>query len=136
MPLPAQAELAAEAGTLMPALGEPLRRSTRTASGPGRGDVRVPLPSRNTDLAFPAPVEQHDDGDSDPVHRRRLTMRNAHMAARRQESTEAGALGLCDVLTSELLLLPVHRSDGRRDASSWTNPRSGPTPSGKPSPGS
>ena len=65
------------AETLMLALGEPLRLIHEGRLRPESIDVRVLLPSRNISLAFPAPVERHDDGDPDPVHRRWLTMRNA-----------------------------------------------------------
>jgi len=93
VPLPAQAELAAEARPLMPAPGEPLRpiHEGRIRSGPI--DIRVPLPYRNTDLASPHRSSSTTTATPPPVHRRRLTMRNVHPAARRRESTGAGVLG-------------------------------------------
>ncbi|MEU6577788.1 winged helix-turn-helix domain-containing protein [Streptomyces sp. NPDC046805] len=63
------------AENLMMALGEPLRLIHEGRIRPERLDVRVLLPSREIDLAFPAPVDGR--GDDDPVHRRWLAMRNA-----------------------------------------------------------
>ncbi|MEU2550607.1 winged helix-turn-helix domain-containing protein [Streptomyces sp. NPDC003388] len=63
------------AQSLIPALGEPLRLIHEGRIRPGRIDVRVLLPSRDINLAFPVSVEAH--GDDDPVHRRWLEMRNA-----------------------------------------------------------
>ncbi|CAL9529989.1 hypothetical protein SUDANB105_04000 [Streptomyces sp. enrichment culture] len=65
------------AETLMLALGEPLRMIHEGRIRPESIDVRILLPSRDINLAFPVPVEQHGDGDPDPVHRRWLAMRNA-----------------------------------------------------------
>ncbi|MGV9337936.1 GntR family transcriptional regulator [Streptomyces sp. NPDC003688] len=62
------------AESLIPALGEPLRLIHEGRIRPERIDVRLLLPSRHIDLAFPTPV---DPGDGDPVHRRWLAMRNA-----------------------------------------------------------
>ncbi len=63
------------AQSLIPALGEPLRLIHEGRIRPGRIDVRVLLPSRDINLAFPVSVDAH--GDDDPVHRRWLEMRNA-----------------------------------------------------------
>ncbi|MFF4019551.1 GntR family transcriptional regulator [Streptomyces sp. NPDC001843] len=63
------------AETLMLALSEPLRMIHEGRSRPERIDVRILLPSRDIDLAFPVPVDGRD-GD-DPVHQRWLKMRNA-----------------------------------------------------------
>ncbi|MEU3950159.1 winged helix-turn-helix domain-containing protein [Streptomyces sp. NPDC029526] len=57
------------------AIGEPLRRIHAGRQKPAKVDVRVLLPSRSIDLAFPVPVERH--GDAAPVHDRWLAMRNA-----------------------------------------------------------
>ncbi|MFH9430419.1 GntR family transcriptional regulator [Streptomyces sp. NPDC017615] len=65
------------AESLIPALGEPLRLIHEGRVRPERIDVRVLLPSRDIDLAFPVPVDPAGD-DADPVHRRWLAMRNAH----------------------------------------------------------
>ncbi|WP_437093321.1 winged helix-turn-helix domain-containing protein [Streptomyces sp. enrichment culture] len=58
------------------AIGEPLRQIHAGRLKPAKVDVRVLLPSRNIDLAFPVPVEGRDGGD-DPVHERWLAQRNA-----------------------------------------------------------
>lgn len=56
------------------AIGEPLRRIHAGQLKPAKVDVRVLLPSRDIDLAFPVPVE---GGGEDRVHERWLAMRNA-----------------------------------------------------------
>ncbi|GAA2765012.1 GntR family transcriptional regulator [Streptomyces paradoxus] len=56
------------------AIGEPLRQIHAGRLKPAKVDVRVLLPSRDIDLAFPVPVEGSGD---DWVHERWLTMRNA-----------------------------------------------------------
>lgn len=61
--------------TLMLALGEPLRRIHAGEIRPKSIDVRLLLPSREINLAFPVPVEGR--GDDDPVHQRWLSQRNA-----------------------------------------------------------
>ncbi|MGW4908541.1 GntR family transcriptional regulator [Streptomyces sp. NPDC004270] len=61
------------AQSLLPALGEPLRLIHEGRIRPDRIDVRVLLPGRDINLAFPVPVE----GDDDAVHSRWLGMRNA-----------------------------------------------------------
>ncbi|MFD4502061.1 GntR family transcriptional regulator [Streptomyces sp. NPDC058457] len=61
------------AQSLIPALGEPLRQIHEGRIRPERIDVRILLPGRDINLAFPVPVE----GDVDAVHRRWLDMRNA-----------------------------------------------------------
>jgi hypothetical protein len=61
------------AQSLLPALGEPLRLIHEGRIRPERIDVRVLLPGRDINLAFPVPVE----GDDDVVHSRWLGMRNA-----------------------------------------------------------
>ncbi|MEU1706616.1 winged helix-turn-helix domain-containing protein [Streptomyces sp. NPDC005706] len=57
------------------AIGEPLRQIHAGQLKPAKIDVRVLLPSRDIDLAFPVSVDAHGGGD--PVHRRWLEMRNA-----------------------------------------------------------
>jgi hypothetical protein len=56
------------------AIGEPLRQIHAGRLKPAKVDVRVLLPSRDIDLAFPVPVEGRGD---DRVHERWLAMRNA-----------------------------------------------------------
>lgn len=63
------------AETLMLALSEPLRMIHEGRARPERIDVRILLPSRDIDLAFPVPVDGR--GEDDPVHQRWLAMRNA-----------------------------------------------------------
>lgn len=63
------------AETLMLALGESVRLIHEGRFTPESIDVRILLPSRDINLAFPVLVEKHDDDD--PVHRRWLAMRNA-----------------------------------------------------------
>ncbi|GAA2318706.1 GntR family transcriptional regulator [Streptomyces hawaiiensis] len=63
------------AETLMVAIGEPLRLIHEGRIHPESIDVRILVPSRDIELAFPVPVEAH--GDDNPVHQRWLAMRNA-----------------------------------------------------------
>ncbi|KUN94942.1 GntR family transcriptional regulator [Streptomyces caeruleatus] len=63
------------AETLMVALGEPVRLIHQGSIRPTSIDVRILLPSRDINLAFPVLVE--DRGDDDSVHKRWLAMRNA-----------------------------------------------------------
>jgi hypothetical protein len=63
------------AETLMVAIGEPLRLIHEGRIRPESIDVRILVPSRDIELAFPVPVEAH--GDDNPVHQRWLAMRNA-----------------------------------------------------------
>ncbi|MFH8497863.1 winged helix-turn-helix domain-containing protein [Streptomyces coeruleorubidus] len=63
--------------TLMVALGEPLRRIHGGGTRPESIDLRVLLPSRDINLAFPRLVEEQ--GEDDPVHQRWLEMRNAQL---------------------------------------------------------
>jgi hypothetical protein len=56
------------------AIGEPLRRIHAGQLKPARVDVRVLLPSRDIDLAFPTPVDPSADGR---LQRRWLAQRNA-----------------------------------------------------------
>jgi DNA-binding transcriptional regulator YhcF (GntR family) len=63
------------AETLMVAIGEPLRLIHEGRLRPRSIDVRILLPSREIDLAFPVPVEGR--GEDDTVHRRWLGQRNA-----------------------------------------------------------
>ncbi|AXE86879.1 Mannosyl-D-glycerate transport/metabolism system repressor MngR [Streptomyces sp. Go-475] len=63
--------------TLMVALGEPLRRIHENRSRPESIDLRLLLPSRHINLAFPRLVEEQ--GEDDPVHQRWLEMRNAQL---------------------------------------------------------
>ncbi len=62
--------------SLTMAIGEPLRRIHAGQRKPAKVDVRVLLPSRDIDLAFPAPVDGGDH-QGDQVHRRWLDQRNA-----------------------------------------------------------
>ncbi|MFD3822439.1 FadR/GntR family transcriptional regulator [Streptomyces sp. NPDC058625] len=60
------------------AIGEPLRQIHAGRMKPAKVDVRVLLPGRNIDLAFPVTVEDRGvDRADDPVHERWLSMRNA-----------------------------------------------------------
>ncbi|MFI8189567.1 GntR family transcriptional regulator [Streptomyces sp. NPDC085946] len=63
--------------TLMLALGEPVRLIHEGRIRPRSIDVRVLLPSRDINLAFPVLVA--GGGDDDPVHQRWLQMRNAQL---------------------------------------------------------
>ncbi|MFF4486843.1 GntR family transcriptional regulator [Streptomyces sp. NPDC001544] len=63
------------AETLMLALGEPLRLIHEGRVRPDAIDVRILVPSRDINLAFPVSVEGRSD--EDPVHKRWLAMRNA-----------------------------------------------------------
>ncbi|MFJ3671949.1 winged helix-turn-helix domain-containing protein [Streptomyces sp. NPDC090106] len=56
------------------ALGEPLRQIHAGRLNPAKVDVRVLLPSRDIDLAFPTPVDASTDGR---LQRRWLAQRNA-----------------------------------------------------------
>ncbi|MDX3644170.1 GntR family transcriptional regulator [Streptomyces sp. MB09-02B] len=68
------------AETLMLALGEPVRRIHEGTIRPESIDVRILLPSRKINLAFPVLVEGRGDDDvEDPVHRRWLDQRNAQI---------------------------------------------------------
>jgi hypothetical protein len=64
------------AQSLIPALGEPLRMIHEGRIRPDRIDVRILLPSRDINLAFPVAVDARRE-DDDPVHQRWLAMRNA-----------------------------------------------------------
>jgi DNA-binding transcriptional regulator YhcF (GntR family) len=63
------------AETLMLALGEPVRLIHEGRIRPRSIDVRILLPSREINLAFPISVKS--PGDDDPVRRRWLEQRNA-----------------------------------------------------------
>ncbi|MFG2354225.1 winged helix-turn-helix domain-containing protein [Streptomyces sp. NPDC048521] len=63
------------AQSLIPALGEPLRLIHEGRLSPERIDVRILLPSRDINLAFPVSVDAGSDDDA--VHQRWLAMRNA-----------------------------------------------------------
>ncbi|MFF4354219.1 GntR family transcriptional regulator [Streptomyces sp. NPDC001530] len=63
------------AETLMLALGEPVRLIHEGRIRPESIDVRILLPSRDINLAFPVPVEGR--GEDDSVHERWLAQRNA-----------------------------------------------------------
>ncbi|MFE4822043.1 GntR family transcriptional regulator [Streptomyces sp. NPDC056704] len=65
------------AETLMLALGEPVRLIHEGRIRPESIDVRILLPSRDINLAFPVPVDGR--GDDDPVHERWLVQRNAQV---------------------------------------------------------
>ncbi|GAA2548830.1 GntR family transcriptional regulator [Streptomyces fimbriatus] len=64
------------AESLMLALSEPVRHIHEGRLRPDSVEVRLLLPSREINLAFPVPVGGRD-GDDDPVHERWLTQRNA-----------------------------------------------------------
>ncbi|MFD8571031.1 GntR family transcriptional regulator [Streptomyces sp. NPDC059639] len=67
--------------SLMLALGEPLRLIHEGRMRPSSVDVRILLPGRDIDLAFPVPVPDPGDGtdraDDVAVHQRWLAQRNA-----------------------------------------------------------
>ncbi|MER6565063.1 GntR family transcriptional regulator [Streptomyces sp. NPDC001093] len=63
------------------AVGEPLRQIHAGRLEPAKIDVRVLLPSRDIDLAFPTPVAADDHG---LLHRRWLAQRNAQGMVLRQ----------------------------------------------------
>ncbi|MER6122798.1 GntR family transcriptional regulator [Streptomyces sp. NPDC001795] len=63
------------AETLMLALGAPVRLIHEGRIRPESIDVRILLPSRDINLAFPVPVSGR--GEDDPVHKRWLDQRNA-----------------------------------------------------------
>ncbi|WP_149827410.1 FadR/GntR family transcriptional regulator [Streptomyces tailanensis] len=68
------------AETLMMALGEPVRLIHEGTIRPESIDVRILLPSRKINLAFPVPVEARgEDDEEDPVHKRWLEQRNAQV---------------------------------------------------------
>ncbi|QDI69651.1 GntR family transcriptional regulator [Streptomyces calvus] len=64
------------AESFMLALGEPVRHIHEGRIRPTSVDVRIMLPSREINLAFPVPVTE-DDGGNSAVHDRWLAMRNA-----------------------------------------------------------
>jgi len=66
------------AETLMIALGESVRQIHEGTARPESIDVRILLPSRDIDLAFPRLVEE-EPGEEDAVHQRWLAMRNAQI---------------------------------------------------------
>lgn len=63
------------------AIGEPLRQVHAGQLKPAKIDVRVLLPSRDIELAFPTPVDAADGG---LLHRRWLAQRNAQGLVLRQ----------------------------------------------------
>ncbi|MFB6672915.1 GntR family transcriptional regulator [Streptomyces sp. NPDC057684] len=65
------------AETLMLALGEPLRFIHEGRIRPDSVDVRILLPGRDINLAFPVSVEGAGAGEGDVVHQRWLDQRNA-----------------------------------------------------------
>ncbi|PBC62948.1 GntR family transcriptional regulator [Streptomyces sp. Tue6028] len=69
------------AETLMLALGDPVRQIHEGRIRPASIDVRILLPSRDINLAFPVPVEAQ--GEDDPVHKRWLDQRNAQVVVLR-----------------------------------------------------
>ncbi len=69
------------AETLMLALGDPVRQIHEGRVRPASIDVRILLPSRDINLAFPVPVEAQ--GEDDPVHKRWLDQRNAQVVVLR-----------------------------------------------------
>ncbi|MER7486429.1 GntR family transcriptional regulator [Streptomyces sp. NPDC126497] len=64
------------AESLLPALGEPIRRIHEGRVRPESVDVRVLLPGRDVDLAFPVPVEGREE-DGTLLRERWLAQRNA-----------------------------------------------------------
>ncbi|MFG2472712.1 GntR family transcriptional regulator [Streptomyces canus] len=74
------------AENLQLAVGEPIRLVHEGRLRPRAIDVRILLPSRKIDLAFPAPVESSDDGN--PVHRHWLAKRNAQSLVLRHNLQE------------------------------------------------
>ncbi|MDH6218522.1 biotin operon repressor [Streptomyces pseudovenezuelae] len=66
------------AETLMIALGESVRQIHEGTARPESIDVRILLPSRDIDLAFPRLVEE-EPGEEGAVHQRWLAMRNAQI---------------------------------------------------------
>ncbi|MFJ7149355.1 winged helix-turn-helix domain-containing protein [Streptomyces sp. NPDC100445] len=67
--------------SLTMAIGEPLRQIHAGRLEPAKIDLRLLLPGRNIDLAFPTPV---DAGDGGLLHRRWLAQRNAQGLVLRQ----------------------------------------------------
>lgn len=65
------------AESFMLAVGEPVRHIHEGRIRPEAIDVRIMLPSRRINLAFPVPVDGRDAGDEDPVHERWLAQRNS-----------------------------------------------------------
>jgi len=65
------------AETMMLAIGEPVRLIHEGKLRPNSIRVRILLPSRKINLAFPISVDAH--GEEDPVHRRWLDQRNAQV---------------------------------------------------------
>ncbi|MFF1687001.1 MULTISPECIES: GntR family transcriptional regulator [unclassified Streptomyces] len=65
------------AETLMLALGEPLRFIHEGRIRPDSVDVRILLPGKDINLAFPVSVEDAGAGEGDVVHQRWLDQRNA-----------------------------------------------------------
>ncbi|MET8132201.1 MULTISPECIES: GntR family transcriptional regulator [unclassified Streptomyces] len=79
------------------AMGEPLREIHAGRIKPARVDVRVLLPSRDIDLAFPAPV---DDLEDDRPRRRWLAQRNAQVQVLRHNLLALRATHGIDVRVS------------------------------------
>ncbi|WP_225824649.1 winged helix-turn-helix domain-containing protein [Streptomyces naphthomycinicus] len=67
--------------SLTMAIGEPLRQIHAGRLEPAKIDLRLLLPSRDIDLAFPTPVDADDGG---LLHRRWLAQRNAQGLVLRQ----------------------------------------------------
>ncbi|WTB90046.1 winged helix-turn-helix domain-containing protein [Streptomyces cellulosae] len=65
------------AESFMLAVGEPVRHIHEGRIRPEAIYVRIMLPSRRINLAFPVPVDGRDAGDEDPVHERWLAQRNS-----------------------------------------------------------
>ncbi|MEW2397840.1 GntR family transcriptional regulator [Streptomyces sp. NPDC046862] len=79
------------------AMGEPLREIHAGRTKPAKIDVRVLLPSRDIDLAFPTPVDDSSDGR---VQRRWLAQRNAQGQVLRHNLTALRATHGIDVHVS------------------------------------
>jgi DNA-binding Lrp family transcriptional regulator len=87
------------AESFMLALSEPVRLIHEGRLRPEAVDVRIMLPSREINLAFPVPVEGRD-GTGDPVHERWLAQRNAQVRVLRHNLLALRATHGIDVRVS------------------------------------
>ncbi|KIF67448.1 GntR family transcriptional regulator [Streptomyces sp. AcH 505] len=83
------------AESLSAALGEQRRLIHERAAAPSTVTVRVLLPNRDIDLAFPRMVD--NPNDRDPVHRRWLRQRNSHGSVLRDHLLGLGAAHDIDI---------------------------------------
>ncbi|MFF3897659.1 winged helix-turn-helix domain-containing protein [Streptomyces sp. NPDC001812] len=95
---PATVAVCLTAMSLTLAIGEPLRQIHAGRLKPAKVDVRVLLPGRDIDLAFPVAVEGRDDGHA--VHERWLSMRNAQGQVLRHDPLALRATHGIDVRVS------------------------------------